>query len=61
MYYIQNLIGNGDQGGLFYTSNNSLDVKFTANNVTLYNLYQSNKQETSIFFIGKNNTIRIDE
>ena len=58
--YIKNLIGNGNEGGLFYTSQDSFEVKFTTKNITLYNLYQENKQATSIIYIDKNNTVHMD-
>jgi len=58
--YINNLIGNGEEGGLFYTSHDSLYIEFIANNITLYNLYQSNRHDTSIIHIEKNNNVYID-
>jgi len=58
--YIKKLIGNGKEDGLFYTSHDSLEVKFTANNITLYNLYQSYKHDTSIIYIEKNNNVTMD-
>ncbi len=53
--YIKNLEGNGEEGGLFYTSHNSFNVEFNGYNITLYDLYQKHKSETSIFYIDKNN------
>jgi len=53
--YVRNLIGNGDKGGLFYTSHDSINIEFNAYNVTLYDLYQLNEQETSILYFEKNN------
>ena len=59
--YIKKLIGNGEQDGLFYTSHDSLNIEFNAYNVTLNDLYQSNKHETSILYLEKNNFANIDK
>jgi len=53
--YLKNLIGNGGSGGLFYTSHDSFDVEFNSYNVTLYDLYQLSRYDTSIIYIDKNN------
>jgi len=58
--YIKNLIGNGEEGGLFYTSKESLNVEFNVYNVTLNGLYQSEKHETSIIYIDTNNYVNMD-
>jgi len=57
--YIKNLIGNGEDG-LFYTSHDSLDIKFNSFNVTLHNLYQLNKYDSSIINIDKNNNVTME-
>jgi len=58
--YIKNLIGCGVHDGLFYYSQDSLNIEFNARNITLYDLYQSNKHKTSIFYFDKNNFANID-
>jgi len=58
--YIKELIGNGEEDGLFYTSHDSTNVDFTGYNITLYNLFQLNKFETSIIYLTKNNYPIID-
>jgi len=58
--FIKNLVGCGVHDGLFYYSQDSLNVEFNAYNLTLYNLYQSNKHKTSIFYFDKNNFANID-
>jgi len=58
--YVKNLIGNGRDDGLFYTSHDSLNIQFNAYNITLYDLYQINKLETSIFYFERNNFPIID-
>jgi len=57
---IKNLIGNGEEGGLFYTSIEPLNVEFYAYNVTLHDLYQSDKHETSIIYVDTNNYVSMD-
>jgi len=59
--YINNLKGNGEEGGLFYTSKDSFNINFSGYNITLNNLYQLNKSETSIIYIDKNNFPSFDE
>jgi len=46
--YIKNLIGNGAHDGLFYTSHDVENIEFNADNITLYDLYQSSPHESSI-------------
>jgi len=58
--YIKNLKGNGKQAGLFYTSQDSKKIEFNAYNVTLYDLYQTDKHETSIIYIERSNNVTID-
>jgi len=58
--YIKNLTGSGDDDGLFYTSHDNLNIEFNANKITLYYLYQSDKHETSIIYIARNNNATID-
>ena len=58
--YIKNLKGNGEEGGLFYTSNESSNVEFNAYNVTLHDLYQSDKLETSIIYNNTNSYVNMD-
>ena len=58
--YIKNLIGNGNYGGLLYHCDESLNIEFIANNITLYNLYQLNRHITSIIYIERNNRVYMD-
>jgi len=58
--YINNLVGHGEKDGLFYTSYDSVDVAFTAYNMTLNNLYQLSKSESSIISVDKNNDIHMN-
>lgn len=59
--YIDNLMGHGEQyDGLFYTSHDSRDIEFTVYNMTLNNLKQLSKSESSIFYIDKNNIVNMD-
>jgi len=58
--YIKNMKGRGLRDGLFYYSQNSLNVNFKAKNVTLENLNQFGVDST-IFFIEKNNTVIMEE
>ena len=54
-------MGHGEQyDGLFYTSHDSRDIEFTVYNMTLNNLKQLSKSESSIFYIDKNNIVNMD-
>jgi len=55
---IKNLIGNGEDG-LFYTSHESINIEFIAQNITLENLYQLNQFDSSLLIIENNNYVNI--
>jgi len=59
--YLKNLIGSGEDDGLFYTSYEPLDVEFIAKNITLENLYQLNKFDSSIIYIETNSKAIIEK
>jgi len=58
--YIKKLKGSGNSGGLFYTADNSVDIEFIANNITLYDLYQSSRHTTAIIDIPNKNKAYMD-
>jgi len=58
--YIDNLIGNGENDGLFYTSHDSKNIIFKAKNVTLDNLYQKNQFDSSLIYIERNNNVTMN-
>jgi len=53
---INNLIGN-DIGGLFYNSQNSYYITLSAKNITLNNLYQLNRKESTLMYFDTNNIV----
>ena len=53
--YIEDLMGCGEEDGLFYTTHDSSEIDFNGYNITLDNLYQSGKSDTSIMYIENNN------
>jgi len=50
------LIGN-DIGGLFYNSQNSYYITLSAKNITLNNLYQLNRKESTLMYFDINNIV----